>query len=401
MITTNFNKMAYLIMVCPGTNNNKFYRMIQPQGESYFTVEYGRIGSKGMQRKYPMNQWYDKYQEKIKKGYLDRSDTQSISVEDVYGEYKPIANQVIQQFVSNLLAWANKKIRQSYTIKIEEVTPEMLEEAQHCINALYNCESVTSFNNSLVNLFTVLPRKMQKVSDFLIQNMSEQIAVIDREQDLLNTMQGQVSIRQKERNHTFETDKTILETYGLEITEANGKEQEEVLEHMGIKAAHVKKVYKVRNHDTEERFRTYCERNHIDKCKYLFHGSLNENFWSIFSNGLSLNPNAKLAGKMFGHGLYFATNPAKSMRYTSLKGCNNVHWGIAQDTGLLAVYKVATGNPYHVNVWDPAMAKLEERSIKMLGYDSLWAHKGISLVNDEMIVYNEDACTIRYLLELM
>lgn len=84
-----------------------------------------------------------------------------------------------------------------------------------------------------------------------------------------------------------------------------------------------------------------------------------------------------------------------------LKGCNNVHWEIAQDTGLLAVYKVATGNPYHVNVWDPAMAKLEERSIKMLGYDSLWAHKGISLVNDEMIVYNEDACTIRYLLELM
>ena len=392
-------KIAYLIMVCPGANNNKFYRMVQPQGESYFTVEYGRVGANGMQRKYPISQWNTKYAEKIGKGYVDKTDAQCIDVSVVQGKYKLIQNQDIQLFISNLLDWANKKIKQSYMINIEKVTPKMLEEAQDCINVLYHCDDMDSFNATLVDLFTVLPRKMKKVDEFLIYDIKNKISIIDREQDLLNTMRGQVSVNKNKKN-TNAAGKTILETYGLEVMEANSKEMQEVLNHMGVKAGNVNRVYKVKNHNTEDRFNAYCEKNHIKKCKYLYHGSLNENFWSIFSSGLSLNPNAKLAGKMFGHGLYFASNPTKSMRYTALSGCNNIHGSCCDSTGLLAVFKVATGTPYHVNVWEPAMTRYDEKAIRSMGYDSLFAHKGVSLVNDELIVYNEDACTIRYLLEL-
>jgi len=38
----------------------------------------------------------------------------------------------------------------------------------------------------------------------------------------------------------------------------------------------------------------------------FFHGSRNENWWNIIKNGLQLNPNAKITGKMLGHGIYLA-----------------------------------------------------------------------------------------------
>lgn len=63
MTTNNVERMAYLIMVCPNANNNKFYRMTQLSGENSFEVEYGRIGSRGMKRRYPAADWHQKYHE--------------------------------------------------------------------------------------------------------------------------------------------------------------------------------------------------------------------------------------------------------------------------------------------------------------------------------------------------
>ena len=54
--------------------------------------------------------------------------------------------------------------------------------------------------------------------------------------------------------------------------------------------------------------------------KLLWHGSRNENWMSIISNGLILNPNAVITGKMFGQGIYFAPKSRKSFGYTSYDG---------------------------------------------------------------------------------
>lgn len=45
----------YLVMVAPGANNNKYYKMI-PEGDS-FRVEFGRVGGSHQTRSYSMSQW--------------------------------------------------------------------------------------------------------------------------------------------------------------------------------------------------------------------------------------------------------------------------------------------------------------------------------------------------------
>ena len=49
--------VKYLVMVDPADNHNKFYRMIYVHGESFFHVEYGRVGARAMKRKYPISSW--------------------------------------------------------------------------------------------------------------------------------------------------------------------------------------------------------------------------------------------------------------------------------------------------------------------------------------------------------
>ena len=90
-------KPRYLVMVTASANNNKYYKQI-PHGDSW-TAEYGRVGSSSQRREYPMSQWNSKYNEKIRKGYVDQSDL----VEDLIqvekpkkSEYREIENKAIE-----------------------------------------------------------------------------------------------------------------------------------------------------------------------------------------------------------------------------------------------------------------------------------------------------------------
>lgn len=68
-------KKANLICVT-ANNNNKFYNMEQIS-DSTFTVEYGRVGATPTKLNYSMYEWNKKYNEKIKKGYVDISESLS------------------------------------------------------------------------------------------------------------------------------------------------------------------------------------------------------------------------------------------------------------------------------------------------------------------------------------
>ena len=55
------------------TNNHhdKFYHMIENKDGASFTASWGRTGSNGRTQIYGMNEWDNKYREKISKGYKD------------------------------------------------------------------------------------------------------------------------------------------------------------------------------------------------------------------------------------------------------------------------------------------------------------------------------------------
>ena len=161
------------------------------------------------------------------------------------------------------------------------------------------------------------------------------------------------------------------------------------------------KIWKVKNLKTQKRFDDFVKENNITETKLLFHGSRNENWWSIINSGLVLKPtNAVITGKMFGYGIYYAPKARKSLGYTSLSGS---YWVRGDSNfGFMALMDVAYGKPYDVYSFDSKYYSFDYGKLQSVcpGANCLHAHAGDMLRNDEIIIYKEEQCTIKYLIEL-
>ena len=400
----------YLVKVEPGENNNKYYQMLD-NGDGNFVCKYGRIGNSGYQTKiYPISKWESQYKSKIKKGYVDNSRlvAETIISQNKKKEYLDIDNPFIAQIVSRLQSMARQAIKDNYTINSQNVTQVMIDEAQLILNNLINTDDIELFNKILVELFKTIPRKMGKVKDYLAKNNKEFSVIIQREQDLLDVMKGQViqhSIVKEDVDDTYETpNQTILEVLGLQFEEINQEEKELIKINLGDISDKYYQAWKVINNKTQKRFDEFVN-NNINKTMMLFHGSKSENFWSIINMGLALRPPAVITGKLYGNGIYFAPKARKSLGYTSLNGSYWVRGN--SDSGFLALFDVAYGLPYNVYTFDSKYHNLDYENLQKMcpGSNSLHAHAGANigystLKNDEIIVYKEEQCTIKYLIEL-
>lgn len=398
-------KPKYLVMVEADANKNKYYRMI-PHGDSW-TAEYGRIGSSSQRRNYPIRQWNTKYNEKIRKGYIDQTGL----VEDLIStempkqsEYKEIENKSIAEIVERLQSMARKAISKNYTISSNKVTQAMVDEAQAIISNLLTIKDRERFNDTLLKLFTVIPRKMGSVDSYIAHDDTQFTKIISREQDLLDIMKGQIVQKQaieEVKDNKQISDKTILEQLGLEFEECSPEDIAIIRVALGSCSDKFYKAWKVKNNRTQERFDTFVEENNIKDIRLLFHGSRNENWWSIINSGLVLRPtNAVITGKMFGYGLYYASKARKSLGYTSLSGS---YWtNGTSSSGFMALMNVAYGQPYDVYSFNSKYYNFNYDALQRAspGANCLHAHKGSMLLNDEIIVYKEDQCTIKYLVEV-
>jgi poly [ADP-ribose] polymerase len=215
---------VYLVMVTTN-NNNKYYRMI-PHGDT-FEAEYGRVGASCQHASYSMSQWNKKYNEKIKKGYVDQTHLVQdlIQKEKPKGKdgYKEIENKVIAEIVQRLQDMAHQKIQANYKVSSQQVTQAMVDEAQKVIDRLMQREEVEDFNNTLLELFSVIPRKMGNVNDYLSRSKEDFARILKDEQDLLDVMRGQVVTHtvqdEPDTDDVEEKQETIIEAMGLEFEE--------------------------------------------------------------------------------------------------------------------------------------------------------------------------------------
>ena len=398
---------AYLVMITATANNNKYYRMT-PKGES-FLVEFGRIGNTTSQTStYPMSRWKTKYNEKIKKGYVDQTHLISdMIVKEVQKDltYDEILNKNIATIVERLQSMADQAIHDNYTVGSNSVTQAMIDEAQQSLTKLVNKTTVEDFNSELLNLFSIIPRKMSRVSDYLATELPEFGQIVQKEQDLLDVMQGQVvqkEVKQEEPpSNISEKGMTILVERGLEFSEVSEEDVLKIKSLLGSCRDKFKSAWVVKNIKTQEKFDQYLDNEGQIQTKLLWHGSRNENWWSIINAGLVLKPtNAVITGKMFGYGTYFATKARKSLGYTSLSGS---YWaGGSSNSAFMSLYEVAYGTPLDVHDFHHDYNSLNyDRLQKMSkGVHCLHAHEGKMLRNDEIIVYKEEQTTIKYLVEL-
>jgi poly [ADP-ribose] polymerase len=150
-----------------------------------------------------------------------------------------------------------------------------------------------------------------------------------------------------------------------------------------------KRVFKIKIPDERKRYEVhYTNYGNVEE---VYHGSSNSNIASILTKGLIVPPvnAAHVCGRMFYNGLYGAKNSSKSSNYSL------GFWG-----GKRSKY----GNIF-LFIADFAMGKIystynSEPSGPPRGYESIYAHKGKSLLNDELIVYSLNQCTLKYLVEM-
>lgn len=362
---------------------NKIFRMLST--ENRIDVEFGHIGNKLYKKSYPLSVWDEIYQEKIKCGYVDQ--TGLLNNNNVV-TLKLSQTKSINEVLENLRAISRQMISDNYRGNMVNVSEEAINKSKELLKKLEITENVYDFNSILFELFSMIPRKMNNVIQNTAKDQDDFYKIIERENDLLRNLQVL-------KTDSVSPDIPIIcrECTSDEITKIRS-----MLDTSSLRK--FKRAWSVNNPEIDQKFSSYMKKNNIKKTRELFHGSRSENWWSILTTKLLLQPsNVVKSGAMFGRGIYFADKADKSMGYTSIR--DSRHAAGKSDKGYLAIYEVATGHEYDVKIWKSSMTDFNESSFIREHKDcnSLHAHAGVNLINDEYIVYNENACRIKYFLE--
>lgn len=409
-------KVACLICIADNGNkgNNKFYNMTQVS-DSEFVAEWGRVEGSKDTKKYPMSDWDKIYKDKTRSSkkpvpYTDVTHLRAELVNESKsnGQFDSSRPDAVCKFVETIMSLAKEYVAKNYVVSSAKVTKAQVEEAQAVLDRisakLKVGGDVEDVNNDLLELYKTIPRKMVRVQDHLIKSMDSDSSVKEarriftNEQDSLDAMAGQVAMNAPVADKA-DADFDILESLQLDAQEVSPAEIKMIKDKMGHNAGQFVRAIRVRNLRTEEAFNKHLASAKNKKTDLLWHGSRNENWWSIMQQGLKIRPsNAVLTGAMFGNGVYWANKAQKSIGYTSIDGS---YWaGGGSNRAYLALYEMHQGKQMIIERHQSEHKQLDESVMKRKGFDSVYAKGGYDLRNDEFITYNVNQSTIRYLIEI-
>jgi poly [ADP-ribose] polymerase 2/3/4 len=394
------------LMMVTENNNNKIYSMV-PDGGT-IVVEWGRVGSLMQRATYPLSKWNSLYNSKVKKGYKDVTDF--VKETKSNAGFKQINDIKVERLMNLLMGFSTASVKENYTIASNAVTQAQVSEAQSILDSLTgyvsNQNNGPQINKMLLELYAVIPRKMKKVQEHLVKDridsdegLNQARKIIDNEQKTLDVMRGQVNM-QGVTPDAGDDQKTILEILGIEVVPGDVNDEAVARSLMGPDASEFKAVYKVTHGDSQTRFINHVNGADNKTTELFWHGSRNENWISILNNSLVIRPtNAILTGAMFGNAIYAANKYRKSAGYTSLNGAYWTNGG--SNRAFLGLFDFHVGKQLHIRRHDPSCYKLTADELKRRGnYDSLFAHGGADLRNDEFCFYTENQSTIKYLVEV-
>ena len=429
---------AYLVCATAVANHNKFYEITLNEDGSLDT-KHGRVGTNGVAVHYNAGErtFEGLLKEKERKGYKinNRGVKETIGTNGA-PKYKPIEDREIAYLVDEMMEKSAQFMQQNYTVKKEEITEKMVNEAKAKLAELHALAdggnaTIHIFNHILEDLFAAVPRRMEQVAKYEANSPADFNRILDREDDLFDSMyqiylqtKAQKEAAAKMVQSAENGNKTALEAGGIQMDECTYAEEDYIIKKLAKKnweklsnENRFIRAFKVTNEKTEKQFNDYCDTKASLKnsaahqgTRMYFHGTGFQNLWSIINNGLILNPNARICGKAFGQGIYFAEHSQKSLGYTSIQGSR---WASGnQSTGFLLMYEVAAGNSLKINDGSDqsrygVYSSFNEKSLKRAGdFDSVYAvgrsengGRGV-FQNSEIMVYNEKACTIRYIIEI-
>ena len=412
---TEYLELNFVGETATGRGNNQQYVMENLHDGTFRGTE-SRVGitiGRHRPRSFinPMEKWDEIFQSKVSRGYMvtkTKKMEQKViekNTNSINGnEYAPIADASVNKVVTLLLECTTAVLSQNYRIKIDDISDEMIAFGQSILKELssgYSKMSVAEFNNKLKALYAAIPRRIDNLSKVLAKRKLDFNDIIADEQELFDVMVNRVRNAHDLDNCSVRP--TVLEAFHLDWRDVTEEEQNKVLSMLKGNASQYVKAWRIRNRRTEERFDRFCQQEQLSEghgIDHLFHGSRTENFWSIVTNGLLINPDCGVqrTGSMFGNGTYFAPLAQKSLGYT-----DGGYWaGGNTDVRFLAIYRVATGKHHDIYQGCDTSHTKNVFQKKYPGAHCVWAHGrgtgGTTLFNDEVVVYDEAQSTIEYLI---
>lgn len=388
------NKYAKLIMVT-ADNNNKYYEM-EYKGGNDFTVKYGRVELTETVLNYPISQWDKKYREKVNKGYRDVTDTVSEEKTDVKSQpvmVGQIADRKVEAFLKRMKEYMDNLVSTTYSVKADKVTKKQVDTAQALIDRLGTMKQsqVAKVNDILIDLYTIIPRKMANVKSYLLPNLNLEKA-IEQEQDNLDAMAGQVSLITPKKKGDKQA-QNLLDSMGITMTETKPtKEIQYLVNQEAGSGAKIDSIFEVNSGREDKMFNDWLSKQKNKQTRILIHGTRCTSVIPILEIGLKIRPkgNFQFSGKVYGDGNYFSETVRKSLGYTG--------W---EADKILLVYEVHVGNPFKYDGWYKGNTfPLNYNELQKRGYDSTFVAAGNGLLNSEIIAYREQQNRIKYIIWL-
>lgn len=390
---------------------------MKKQSEKEFLVTQGDTGvrwnNKKKIRQYSMSSWDEVYADLIRSGWIlfDTEQRKKVVVKSegmtINGRtYSSIADKYVQNIVERLISYANQMIECEYERSISDVPERAFNEASQCLDMLatqYESMSNATFNEHLMHIFAVLPRRIDVLGKYIASKdatANDRAEIIETERERLQVLH---TMLRGGNVHDLSGRENILEAYGIEIRRFTAEEEKTAKRLLKAQAPKFVQGWRVINKRTEKNFSSFCNKEHLSEnhgINYLFHGSKHQNWWSILTNGLTINPiGVAISGKAYGQGTYFAPDAIKSLGYTSR--ANARYGGGHESTGFMALYKVATGNRYNGHLGVDHYLNWDKLQTIQPGAHCTWAERRYSgFQMDEVIVYKDEQSTVWGLLEL-
>ncbi len=391
------------LLMVTSENNNKFYIMEEKNGTLH--IEYGRVDSTSTKLTKPMSEWSKLYREKTKKGYKDVTHLVTEKVVDEIEEVDEVLSKLdeakVNAFLDLMQKYTDGLVKNTYSVTYKSVTVEQVKKAQAILDEFdkLNKKDEKAVNEKLLELYTVIPRKMERVQNYLLPVLDLDKA-LEKEQDNIDAMSAKVQMYEQEKaNSKDNKDKpvkvkqTVLDVLGLKsMTEIKSNKELDYLVNQVGGRTRIEGIFELEKPAENKTFDTWMSKQKNVQTRTLIHGTRCSSVLSILKQGLKIRPsgNFQFSGKVYGNGNYFSEVVQKSLGYT----------GYDNDK-ILLVYEVHTGNPFVYDGWYRGNSfTLDYKNLQQRGFDSTYVKAGNGLLNSEIIAYNEEQCRIKYIIWL-
>lgn len=349
--------------------------------DSFFSVEFGRVGQSPQQTKYPISKWDSIKNSKLRKGYVDVTELQS---EEIVSDTLLTGNTKIDEMLTYLLSASKVAYASTYSISGTSITVKQITEAQSILdNITLNQSDLDAMRKLYLRLFTVIPRTMQDVRTSLPNSITEALQMHAKEQSNIDNAGVQQAF-------TSNNQEKLLDKLGVKISESDLTT--EIIEILQGNEKDIKAVFKLEKPETEASYNQWIEAAKHKKQIVGWHGTDVSNILSIMQSSLRVRPTVIAHGSMLGNAAYFSEEWKKSRNYT---------YGTR---AFMFVFRIHVGNELIANkrslIKTYTAAELQQN-----GYDSVFAPAGVDtgwfkLRYSERTVYNSEQLTPAYLIEV-